>query len=131
MIIAKVIFNAFKLTWIDIYFGLLDFVVYNHKTNFNFKKFWISFRFIRNTFKLILMKAYYLISKVKRYYYLLYCAYKIVMKKHLKLFNINWLQMVIKVINNIIELNKLSLTLLVFKAYPKIIELNFPNPTIE
>ena len=33
--------------------------------------------------------------------------------------------MVIKVINNIIELKKLSLTLLVFKAYPKIIELNF------
>ena len=39
--------------------------------------------------------------------------------------------MVIKVINNIIELNKLSLTLLVFKAYLKITKLNFPNPIIK
>ena len=36
---CRLVVYAFKLTWIDIYFGLLDFVVYNHKTNFNFKKF--------------------------------------------------------------------------------------------
>jgi len=41
------------------------------------------------------------------------------------------LQIAIKAINNIIKLNKLILTLLVFKAYLKITKLNFPNPIIK
>jgi len=53
------------------------------------------------------------------------------MKKYLKLFNANQLQMVIKVINDIIESNKLIPTLLVFKAYLKIIELNLFNLIIK
>ena len=78
--IIKVIFNAFKLAWINTYLSLLNFIIYNYKTNFNFKKFQTLLRFIRNTFKLILMKIYYLISKVKRYYHLLRYAYEIIIK---------------------------------------------------
>jgi len=68
LIMIKVIFNAFKLTWINTYFSPSDFVIYNHKTNFNFKKFWISLKFVKNTLKLIVIKTYYSINKVKRYY---------------------------------------------------------------
>ena len=50
------------------------------------------------------MKAYYLIDKMERYYYLLCYAYEIVTKEHLELFDVDRLQMVIKVINDIIEL---------------------------
>jgi len=68
---------------------------------------------------------------VKKYYHPLCYAYKIVMKKHSKLFNVNRLQVIIKAINNIIKSNKLILTLLIFKVYLKITELDFPNPIIE
>ena len=127
MIIAKVIFNAFKLTWIDIYFGLLDFVVYNHKTNFNFKKFRTLFRFVGSIPKLVLVKAHHLISKVERYHRLLRHAYEIVTKKHLELSNANRLQIVIKAINNIVEPNELIPTLLVLGAYLKMTELDPSN----
>jgi len=53
------------------------------------------------------------------------------MKKHLKLFDANQLQIVIKVINNIIRLNRLIPTLLIFGVYLRITELNFPNLTIK
>ena len=77
------------------------------------------------------MKAHHLINKIKRYYHLLRYAYEIVIKKHLKLFNANQLQIAIKAINNIIKLNKLIPMLLIFKAYFKITKLNPPNPIIK
>ena len=125
--IAKVMFNIFKLTWINIYFNLLDFVIYNYKINFNFKEFRISLRFIRSIPKFVLVEAYHLIDKVKRYHYLLCCTYKIVTKKHLKLFNVDRLQIAIKAINNIVRLNGLILTLLVFGAYLRMTELDPSN----
>ena len=125
--ITNAIFNAFKSAWINTYFSLPNFVVYNYEINFNFKKFRISFRFIRNTPKLVLVKAHDLINKVKRYYYLLRRAYEIVTKKHLKLFNANQLQIIIKAINDIIRLNGLIPTLLVFGAYLRMTELDPPN----
>ena len=77
------------------------------------------------------MKAYHLINKIKRYYHLLRCTYKIIAKEHLELFNANRLQIAIKAINNIIKLNKLIPTLLVFRAYLKITELNPLNLIVE
>ena len=109
----------------------MDFVIYDHETNFNSEKFRTLFRFIGSTFKLVLIKAYHLISKVKRYHWLLRRAYEIVMEEHLKLSNANQLQMAVKAINDIIESNKLIPTLLVFGAYLKITELDPPNPIIK
>ena len=77
------------------------------------------------------MKAYHLISKIKRYHCLLRYAYEIIIKKHLKLFDVNRLQIAVKAINNIVELNKLILMLLVFGAYFKMTELNSPNSIIK
>ena len=64
---------------------------------------------------------------MKRYYYSLRRAYEIVTKKHLKLFNANQLQIIIKAINDIIRLNGLIPTLLVFGAYLRMMELDPPN----
>lgn len=77
------------------------------------------------------MKAHYLISKVKKYHRLLRRAYEIVTKKHPKLSNANQLQIVIKAINDIIKLNELIPTLLVFGAYFKITELDPFNSIIK
>ena len=68
LVMAKVVFNAFKLAWIDIYLGLPDFIVYNYGINFNSEKFWILFKFIGSIPKLVPMEAHYLIGKVKRYH---------------------------------------------------------------
>ena len=86
---AKAIFNAFKLAWINIYLNPSDFIVYNYEINFNFKKFRILLRFVSNTLKLISVKVYYFINKVKKYYYLLRHAYEIVITKQLELFDAN------------------------------------------
>ena len=131
MAMAKAMFNAFKLAWIDIYLGLLDFVVYNYKTNFNSEEFRILLRSVRSTFKLISVEAYHLIGKVKRYYRPLRRAYEIVTEKPPKLSDANRLQMAVKVINNTIESNRLIPTLFVFGAYLKITELNLPNPIVK
>ena len=77
------------------------------------------------------MEAYHLINKMERYYHLLRYAYEIIIEEHLKLFNANQLQMVVKAINNIIKLNGLILTLLVFGAYFKMTELDPPNLIVE
>ena len=68
---------------------------------------------------------------MKRYYHLLHYAYKIIIAKQSELFNANRLQMIIKVINDIIELNELILTLLIFGVYFKITELNLFNFIVE
>jgi len=78
-----------------------------------------------------LVKAYHLINKVKRYYRPLRRAYEIVTEKYLELFDTNQLQMAIKAINNIIKSNGLIPTLLIFRAYLKITELDLPNPIIK
>ncbi|PVH68066.1 hypothetical protein DL98DRAFT_442085, partial [Cadophora sp. DSE1049] len=112
---------------INTYLGLLDFVIYNYKTNFNSKKFRSALRFINSTPKLVLIKTHYFINKIKRYYRPLRCTYKIIIKKHPKLNNENRLQIAVKAVNNITSPSKLILILLIFGAYLKIIELDPPN----
>ena len=63
------------------------------------------------------IEAYNSVSKVKRYYALLRHLYKILRDKLLKESKEVILQIVIKAINNIIKLDKLILTLLIFGLY--------------
>jgi len=80
----------------------------------------------------VLVKAYNSISKVERYYALLRRLYKILQDKlqDKKLDKEVILQIVVKAINDIIRPDKLMLTLLVFKLYPKIINQDPPALTI-
>ena len=71
----------------DIYLKPSDFVVYNYGTNFNSEEFRSALRSAGSTLKLILIEAYYLISKVERYYRLLRRAYNIITEKHPELSN--------------------------------------------
>ncbi|PVH75994.1 hypothetical protein DL98DRAFT_394145, partial [Cadophora sp. DSE1049] len=112
---------------INIYLRPPDFIIYDYKTNFNFKKFRSALRFISSTFKLVLIKAYYFISKMEKYYRLFYYTYKIVTEKHFKLNNENRLQIAVKAINNTTSPSKLIFILLVFRVYFKITKLDLPN----
>ena len=68
---------------------------------------------------------------MKQYYYLLRYTYKIVIVKYPELFDVNRLQIAVKVVNNIVKLNELILTLLIFEIYFKITKLNFFNLIIK
>ncbi|PVH71510.1 hypothetical protein DL98DRAFT_386205, partial [Cadophora sp. DSE1049] len=111
---------------INTYLGLSDFIIYDYKTNFNFKEFRSVFKFTSSTSKLVFVKVYYFISKIKKYYCPFYCTYKIVIEKHFKLNNKNLLQIAVKAVNNITSPSKLILILLVFGAYLRITELDPP-----
>ncbi|PVH72377.1 hypothetical protein DL98DRAFT_433379, partial [Cadophora sp. DSE1049] len=112
---------------INIYLGLLDFVIYDYKTNFNFEKFRSILKFTSSTFKLVFIKVYYFISKMERYYRPFYRTYEIVIKKYFKLNNENRLQIAVKTVNNTAGPSGLILILLVFGVYFKIIKLDPPN----
>ncbi|PVH69932.1 hypothetical protein DL98DRAFT_437978, partial [Cadophora sp. DSE1049] len=112
---------------INTYLKLPDFVIYDYKTNFNFKKFRSALRFTSSTPKLVLIKAYYFISKIKRYYYPFYYTYEIVTEEYFKLNNENRLQIAVKTINDTTGPSKLILILLIFEVYLRIIELDLLN----
>jgi hypothetical protein len=74
--------------------------------------------------KEVLVKAHNSISKVERYYILLKHLYKILQDKlqDEKLDKEVILQIAVKAINDTIRPDKLVLTLLIFRSYPKIID---------
>ena len=78
--------------------------------------------------KIVLVKAYNFISKVKRYYTIVYRAYLIIIIKIPGFIKEIALQMAFKAINDFIKLNSLVFTLLVYSAYPCIIENNPLSP---
>ena len=80
--------------------------------------------------KIVLIKAYYLISIIKRYYKLIKHAYKIIITKIKDINPKIALQIAFKAINNIASTNGLILTLLVYNAYLCISENNAPFATI-
>jgi hypothetical protein len=99
-------------------------LVYNIKKNFLSIKFRQYAKLLAIKVREVLVKAYNSISKVERYYALLRRLYKI-LQDELQKEKLNKkviLQMAIKAINNITRPDKLVLTLLVFRSYPKIID---------
>ena len=67
---------------------------------------------------------------VKRYYNPLCCIYRIITIELLDIGKDIALQIAFKIINNFIGPDGLIPTLLVFRAYLRIVEFNIPNPTV-
>ena len=76
------------------------------------------------------VKAYNLVGMVKHYHGPLCCIYHIIIAELPDISKDIALQMAFKVINDSTGPNSLTLTLLVFGAYPHIVESNTPNPTV-
>jgi hypothetical protein len=76
------------------------------------------------------VEAHNSISIVKRYHGLIRRVYQIIVSEILELNKDIALQMAFKAINNSAGPDGLVLTLLVFEAYPKIVELDASSPTV-
>jgi hypothetical protein len=78
----------------------------------------------------VLVKAYNFISIIKRYHGLIQHTYQIIVSKIPKLNKNIALQIAFKVINNSAGFDGLVLTLLVFKAYLKIVKSDTLSSTV-
>ena len=76
------------------------------------------------------VKAHNSVKIVKHYYGPLCCIYYIIITELLDIGKDIALQMAFKAINNSIGPNNLIPTLLIFKAYPYIVESNIPNSIV-
>ncbi|CAL3962788.1 unnamed protein product [Diplocarpon coronariae] len=108
-----------------------NFIVYDYSTNFNSAEFRSSLRSIGITLKLVPIKAHHSIGKVKRYHRPLRYAFEIITAKHPRLSDDKRLQMAIKAVNDTAGPNRMIPTLLIFKAYLRLTELNLLNPSVE
>jgi hypothetical protein len=93
-------------------------ITYNAKKNFISKDFKYLAIIIGITTKTVLVEVHWSIGKVECYYIVLCCIYQIVSKELPDLDKEMALQIAIKAVNNIVGLNGLVLTLLVFGAFP-------------
>ncbi|KAK6581556.1 hypothetical protein PZA11_006247 [Diplocarpon coronariae] len=128
---ADAVFQALKLAWLDTYIRPPDFVVYDYSTNFNSAEFRSSLRSIGTTLKLVPIEAHHSIGKVERYHRPLRRAFEIMTAEHPRLSDDKRLQMAIKAVNDTAGPNGMIPTLLVFRAYPRLTELDLPNPSVE
>jgi hypothetical protein len=95
--------------------------VINAGTNLITTKFVNNAKAITIEIEKILVKAYYLIGKIEKYYDFVRRAYEIIMKElGIAISPPNAFQMAIKSVNDTTEPNGLVFTLLVFGAYPKL-----------
>ena len=92
-----------------------------------FKQYTIIFGIVIRS---IPIKAYNLIKMVECYYSPLRRIYHIITIELPDISKDIALQMAFKVINDFIGPDGLIPTLLVFRAYPYIVEFNIPNPTV-
>ncbi|CAL3965637.1 unnamed protein product [Diplocarpon coronariae] len=125
------LYKRFGYPSLNTYIRPLNFIIYDYSINFNLAEFKSSLRFIRITLKLVLIKAHYSIGKVERYHRPLRCAFKIIIAKHPRLSDDKRLQIAIKAVNNIARPNRIIPTLLIFKAYLRLIKLDLSNPLVE
>jgi hypothetical protein len=111
-----------RLCWIDTYLGLPDNIIYDTSKNFVLAEFREQAKSLVIETKEIPIKAYYLVSKVERYYNPLRQAYKIISKelRGTNTSNKMKLQIVVKAINDSIGLDNIIPILLVFGAYLRI-----------
>src|SRR6266702_6586022 len=116
------------MCWINTYLGPLDIIIYNTGKNFiskEFKQYAIIFRM---AIRSVLVKAHNLVRMVKRYYGPLCRIYHIITKELLDISKDIALQMAFKAINDSTGPNNFIPTLLVFKAYLRMVKsdtLNF------
>ena len=116
-IFTKHVWNQLRYCWIDIYFGLFDFIFTDVNKQFAAKKFKQYAANMGIIVKNVFIKIYYSIDLIEYYHESLRHIYIIII---IEIFKINAdlvLQMLFKVFNDLIRSNDFIFTLLVFGAY--------------
>ncbi|POS85440.1 hypothetical protein EPUL_003831 [Erysiphe pulchra] len=129
---AQEAWNSLRNCWIDVYLGPPDVVVHDAGTNFTGKEFKQSAIAMSITTKAAPTEAHHSIGLVERYHTPLRRAYEVISKDlgGTKIDRTSLLQMAVKAVNDTAGPDSLVPTLLVFGAYPRMIESDPPTPSI-
>ena len=119
---AKHTWDILRMYWIDSYLGLLDLITTDAGKNFVSKEFKYYAATIGVTTKLVPVESHNSIGMVERYHGPLRRAYQIITTKIPEISKEIALQIAFKAINNTASLEGLVPILLVFRAYPRIVE---------
>jgi hypothetical protein len=116
-----------RLCWIDVYLEPSDHILIDVEKNFVSRKFRQFVTSMAIFIKSISIEAHWSIDVVKRYHVELRRAYKMIVENLNKTSFVSTeieLQMIIKIINDIIDLDELILILLIFEIYSRIHAMN-------
>ena len=128
---AKCAFDTLKECWIDTYQGPPDFVVHDAGKNFASAEFRQQMKSLAIQVKEVPVEAHNSVGKVERYHAPLRRAYDILAAELEGMLSPeNILQMAVKAVNDSAGPNGLVPTLLVFGAYPRIVEDSPPSPNM-
>ncbi|EED11916.1 conserved hypothetical protein [Talaromyces stipitatus ATCC 10500] len=115
---------------INIYLGPPDLVITDAGKTFTSREFSQSALAVGTIIKTVLVEAHWSIRTVKRHHAMIRRSYEIIKKELPDLPKDAALQMAVKTVNDTASPDGLVPTLLVFGAYPRIVEYNPPAPTI-
>lgn len=123
---TRVVQDTLRAMWIDTYLGPPNFIVTDTGTNFTSKEFSQFASNVGTLVKTVPVEAHQSIGIVKYYHATLRRIYNIIYKELLLLTNVSILQIAIKVVNDTASPNSYMPTLLVFGAYPHLVEYDSP-----
>jgi hypothetical protein len=129
-IIVQHVWNQLRVCWIDTYLESFDLITSDASKQFiarEFKQYAINMSIKVN---IVLVETHHSIEMIKRYHKSFRRVYAIIVAKMLEIDSNSTLQMTFKALNDSIDLDDLILTLLVFDAYSRMIEMNVSSSTI-
>jgi hypothetical protein len=124
------VWNQLRICWIDIYLESFDLIISNVSKQFiarKFKQYAFNMNIKVNT---ISIETHHSIDMIERYHDSFRRIYAIIIAKISNIDSNSTLQMTFKALNDFAEFNELIFTLLVFKAYLRMIEINVFSFTI-
>ncbi len=129
-ITARHVWNQLRVCWIDTYLESSDLMTSNANKQFIARKFKQYAANMNIRINIVFVETHHSIEMIKRYHELLCRVYAIIVAKLLEIDSNSILQMTFKTLNDSIDFDDLILTLLVFDAYSRMIEMNVLSSTI-
>ncbi|KAI0993887.1 hypothetical protein K3495_g14297, partial [Podosphaera aphanis] len=126
---AKTVWETLRKSWIDVYLGPPDTIVHDAGTNFCSSEFKQSAKGMSIQLHQVPTEAHNAIGVVERYHKPLRRAYAII-KEELNVTKDVGLQMAVKAVNDTAGPDGIIPTLLVFGAYPRMVETDPPATTV-
>jgi hypothetical protein len=127
---VKHAWEALRACWIDVYQGPPDFIIHDPGTNFDSKEFRDNVRSMGSDVKMMPVESHNSVGKVERYHIPLRRAFVIISREIPSLGRNERLQMAVKTVNDTAGPHGLVPTLLVFGAYPRMVDSDPLSPDI-
>jgi hypothetical protein len=127
---ATATWTALRMMWIDTYLGPPDFIVTDAGKNFTSKEFNQNASAVGTIVTTVPVEAHWSIGVVERYHAAIRRSYEIIKDELPDANPDSALQMAVKAVNDTAGPDGLVPTLLLFGAYPRMVEYDPPAPTI-